>query len=100
MTTSQLRKKREDFGATFTHQKMDMSFVLRITSSIGTDFVKKHTDVDEISGEMKIHRISPSVLKTSRFLEKEPAKKKTTLASPFLPQGKRNFLPKTSLRKF
>ena len=31
-------KKREDFGATFTHRKMDMSFVLRISSSIRTDF--------------------------------------------------------------
>ena len=38
VSTLQLWKKREDFGATFTHRKMDMSFVLRISSSIRTDF--------------------------------------------------------------
>ena len=80
---------------------MDMSFVLRITSSIGTDFENiwfphQHLHIKK----KKNRRTSPSLSKTSRFLENEPAKKKTTLASPFLPQGKRNFLPKTPLGKF
>ena len=78
-----------------------MSVVLRISSSIRTDFENiwfphQHLHIKK----KKNRRISPSLSKTSRFLENEPAKKKTTLASPFLPQGKRNFLPKTSLRKF
>ncbi len=99
VTTSQLRKKKRRLWSNFYTSKngheLCSSYNLKYQ-----DQLRKHTDVDEISGKMKTHRSSPSVLKTSRFLENEPAKKKTTLASPFLPQGKRNSLPKTSLRKF
>jgi hypothetical protein len=101
MTSQRRKKKRRLRGGFYTSKnghELCSSYNFKYRDRLRKHLISSSTSVHQ--KKKKNRRISPSLLKTSRFLENEPAKKKTTLASPFLPQGKENFLPKTSLRKF
>ena len=88
--TSQIKKKREDFGATSKNgHELCSSYIFKYQDRLRKHLISSSTS--EYYQKKKNRRTSPSLSKTSRFLENEPAKKKTTLASLFHPQGKETF---------
>ena len=92
-TTSQLKKKRRrlrnDFYTSKNGHELCSSYTFKYQDRLRKHLISSSTS--EYWKKKKNRRTSPSLSKTSRFLENEPAKKKTTLASPFPPQGKETF---------
>ena len=94
VTTSQLQKEkkrrlRSDFYTSKNGHELCSSYIFKYQDRLRKHLISSSTS--EYRKKKKNRRTSPSLSKTSRFLENEPAKKKTTLASPFPPRGKHFF---------
>ena len=96
-TLKKKRRLRSDFYTSKNGHELCSSYISKYQDRLRKHLISSSTS--EYWKKKKNRRTSPSLSKTSRFLENEPARKKTTLASPLLPQRKTFFL-KTSLGKF